>query len=220
MGRGTAPDGTVARARRWPRWVGLGLVLVVLAGTVWYGLCLYQVWSAGRTDGARPADAIVVLGAAQYDGRPSPVLEARLEHALDLWRQGYAPLVFTTGGRQPGDRTFEASVSAAWLIERGVPADAVLREVNGRTSYASLAEVAAELRRRGLDRVVLVSDPFHSLRIVETAEELGLDATASATRTSPIGGMTAFRRTAREAAGVAVARLPFVGYRRLLRITE
>jgi uncharacterized SAM-binding protein YcdF (DUF218 family) len=210
---------TVARRRRWPRRVLLGLVAVVVLALVWYLLCFVQVWWTGRSDEARPVDAIVVLGAAQYDGRPSPVLQARLDHALKLWDEGYAPRIVVTGGKLPGDRTTEASASADYLIDHGVPDSAILREVQGSTSWESLAAAARILRNRGLESVLLVSDPFHSLRIRETAEELGLDAYVSPTRTSPISGTAELRRMAKEAGGVAVARLPFVGYRRLLRLT-
>ena len=94
----------------------------------YYLVSLYQVWSTGRSDQARPVDAIVVMGAAQYDGDPSPQLAARLDHVAELWPQGLAPLVVVTGGNQPGDRFTEAEASAAYLVERGVPADAIVLE--------------------------------------------------------------------------------------------
>jgi uncharacterized SAM-binding protein YcdF (DUF218 family) len=220
---GAADEAVEARPRarrRWPRRVLLGVAVVALLAVLWYLLCLFQVWSTGHADDRRPVDAIVVLGAAQYDGRPSPLLESRLEHALALYREGVAPRIVTTGGKLPADRFTEAQASANWLIERGVPDDAILREVQGTTTWESLAATARILRNRGLGSVVLVSDPFHSLRIKETAEELGLRAHVSPTRTSPIRGGAAVRRMVREAAGVSVARLPGIGYRRLLRITE
>jgi uncharacterized SAM-binding protein YcdF (DUF218 family) len=187
------------------------------AGSVYYAVTLYQVHQAGQSDHAGPADAIVVMGAAQYDGKPSRVLQARLDHALDLWEQGYAPLVVVTGGNQPGDRFTEASASRAYLVERGVPDAAILDEALGQSSYGSLENVADLLGERGLRRVLLVSDPFHSLRIELTAEELGLDASVSPTRTSPVQGGEAVQREMKEAAGVAVGRI--IGFRRLLSIT-
>jgi uncharacterized SAM-binding protein YcdF (DUF218 family) len=193
-----------------------GAALAALA-FLYYAVCFLQVWRTGRGDEARPADAIVVLGAAQYDGRPSEVLAARLDHALELWEAGYAPTIVVTGGKQPGDRFTEATAAANYLIERGVPDDAILREVQGRTTWESLSATARILRNRELESVLIVSDPYHSLRAKETARELGLDAYASATPTSPVRGGAELRRMAKEAAGVAVGRI--IGYRRLLRIT-
>jgi uncharacterized SAM-binding protein YcdF (DUF218 family) len=186
-------------------------------GVAYYCFSLYQVWHSARTDEARPVDAIVVLGAAQYDGRPSPVLAARLDHALELWQQGYADRIVVTGGRRPGDRFTEATASADYLIARGVPDSAILREVQGTSTWQSLAATARILRNRGLESVLVVSDPYHSLRARETARELGLDAHASPTLTSPVHGWAEWKRMFREAAGVGLAR--FIGYRRLLRIS-
>ena len=131
---------------------------------MYYLVGLYQVWRSARSDEARAADAIVVLGAAQYDGRPSPVLAARLDHALALWEQGYAPRIVVTGGKQEGDRFTEATASAEYLMSRGVPDSAILREVQGTSTWESLAATARILRNRGLESVLVVSDPYHSLR--------------------------------------------------------
>jgi uncharacterized SAM-binding protein YcdF (DUF218 family) len=194
--------------------VAAGLVGLGLA---YYGFCLYRVWHSARSDAARPADAIVVLGAAQYDGRPSPVLAARLDHALALWQKGYASRIVVTGGKKPGDRFTEATASADYLIARGVPDTAILREVHGTSTWESLAATARILRNRGFDSVLVVSDPYHSLRARDTARELGLDAHSSPTRTSPVHGWAEWKRMFREAAGVGLAR--FIGYRRLLQIS-
>jgi uncharacterized SAM-binding protein YcdF (DUF218 family) len=194
------------------------LATFALAG-LYYLVTLFQVWNTSRQEQARPVDAIVVLGAAQYDGRPSPVLRARLDHALGLYREGYADTIVVTGGKLPADRFTEAAASARYLIDRGVPDEAILREVQGRSTWESLAATARILKARGLTQVLLVSDPYHSLRIKETAAEVGLDAFASPTRTSPVSSGRAFRHMTKEAAGIAVARLPFMDYRRLLRIT-
>ena len=209
------PSGRVRR--RWPRRVLIAAAAVIVVGVGYYLFGLYQVWHSARTDEARPADAIVVLGAAQYDGRPSPVLAARLDHALALWKAGYAPRIVVTGGKRPGDRFTEATASADYLIARGVPDGAILREVQGKTTWESLAASARILRNRGLESVLVVSDPYHSLRSRETARELGLDAHASPTRTSPVRGWAEWKRMFREAAGVDLAR--FIGYRRLLRLS-
>jgi len=145
-----------------------------------------RIWQQGAKDERRPADAIVVLGAAQYDGRPSPVFEARLEHAVALWKQGIAPHFIVTGGKMPGDRTTEAAVAREYAIAHGVPAEAIFGEYEGRNTLSSLTAVAAEMRGRGLGSAVIVSDPTHMLRALRMAEDLGLDAWGSPTTTSPI----------------------------------
>jgi uncharacterized SAM-binding protein YcdF (DUF218 family) len=194
-------------------------VLVVLAVAVTYfGATFVQVWRAGRVEGARPAEALVVLGAAQYNGRPSPVLRARLNHVADLYSRGFAPLVVVTGGRATGDRFTESAASANYLHRQGVPDEAILREAGGRNSWESLAASARFLRQRGIRDVVLVSDPFHAARIAAIAGELGLDAATSPTRTSPIGGVDEFRHLLVETAQVGLGRI--VGYRRLVRAEE
>lgn len=203
--------------RLWPRRLGLGLLGLVSLSALYYAVTLYQVHATGRSDQARPVDAIVVMGAAQYDGRPSPQLAARLDHAADLWNAGVAHLLVVTGGNQPGDRFTEADASATYLIERGVPADAILKESQGHSSYASLDGVATLLHQRGLFSVLLVSDPFHSLRSRLIAQELGLVAYVSPTRTSPVRGNAATAREMEEAAGIALGRI--IGFKRLLSIT-
>ncbi len=196
-------------------------VLMALGGlaalaAVWFLFNLWQVHHVGNSDQARPVDAIVVMGAAQYDGRPSPQLAARLDHVVDLWDRGLAPEVVTTGGKRPGDRFTEAQASANYLVDHGVPAD-VIRQVGGATSYDELVEVRDLLRSEGSDRVLLVSDPYHSLRIRLVSEELGLTAYVSPTRTSPVQGRTAFWREVKEAGGVSVGRV--IGFDRLLDLT-
>jgi uncharacterized SAM-binding protein YcdF (DUF218 family) len=172
-----------------------------------------QVWQASRRDEARRSSAIVVLGAAQYNGEPSAVLRARLDHAAALYHKGFADTVVVTGGRQPGDRFTEATASAFYLGKQGVPDSAVLREVQGRSSWESLAAASAFLKQRGLKRVVLVSDGFHAARIKAMASELGLDPATSPTRTSPITGMSEAGYLARETVAVAAGRV--VGFRRV-----
>lgn len=189
-------------------------VVAVLA--VYFLANLWLVFRTGDTDQARPVDAIVVLGAAQYDGRPSPQLAARLDHVVELWDAGVAPLVVTTGGNRPGDRFTEAQASAAYLEERGVPADAIV-EVDGNTSYDSLIEVRDELQGRGLERVLLVSDPYHALRTRLISQELGLTAYVSPTRTSPVRGSDVFWHELKEAAGISLGRI--IGFDRLLALT-
>ncbi|HEX3392971.1 MAG TPA: YdcF family protein [Acidimicrobiales bacterium] len=189
------------------------VVLAVVAVVILYlGVTFVQVWMASRRDDARAAQAIVVLGAAQYNGRPSSVLRARLDHAADLWRRKLAPVIVVTGGRQTGDKFTEATASANYLISKGVPDEDLLREVSGQSSWQSLAATATFLGDRKITQVLLVSDPFHSYRIRAIADELGLDGRPSPTRTSPIGGITEVRYLLRETAAVALGRV--IGFRR------
>ena len=196
------------------RVVAIGVVLV----TGYFAVTFVHVWRAGREDQARPAEAIVVLGAAQYNGRPSLVLAARLDHAADLYQRGLAPVVVVTGGRAEGDRFTESGASARYLHSKGVPDEAILREVQGRNSWQSLAASARFLKARGIDDVVLVSDPFHSARIEGIAEELGLEAATSPTRSSPIEGLAELRHLLTETAQVGVGRI--IGFRRMVRAGE
>jgi uncharacterized SAM-binding protein YcdF (DUF218 family) len=192
--------------------IGLALFSLVF---VYLSVTFVQVWMASRRDEARPSDAIIVLGAAEYDGRPSPVLAARLDHAIQLYRDGIAPVIVVTGGREPGDRFTEAGVSAEYLHKHAVPDTAILRETTGRTSWESLGAAARFLEQGHMRRVVLVSDPYHSARIKAIAHEVGLDAVTSPTRSSPIKGTSAFKRLLGETVRVAAGRL--FGYARLDR---
>jgi uncharacterized SAM-binding protein YcdF (DUF218 family) len=162
----------------------VGLVvkaIVVLVGLaiVYLAFTFAVVWHASTLDDRSRSDAIVVLGAAQYDGRPSPDLRARLDHAFELWQTGVAPVIVVTGGKQPGDRYTEAAAGARYLHARGVPDRAILREVQGRSSWESLQGAARFLEKSGRTRITLVSDAYHSARIVDIAEELGLHGVSS-----------------------------------------
>lgn len=160
---------------------GLSIALI----TAWIGSAIaVMVW--GARDGARASDAIVVLGAAQYVGRPSPVLRARLDHALELWERGMAPRLIFTGGMGFGDTTSEAAVSRMYALRHGVPDSAILMENEGRTTRESLAAVAAIMRKRQMRTAILVSDPFHMLRLRILSTQYGVDAYTSPTKTSPI----------------------------------
>jgi uncharacterized SAM-binding protein YcdF (DUF218 family) len=192
----------------------VALVLFVIA-FAYLSVVFVQVWLAARRDDARKADAIIVLGAAQFDGRPSKILSARLDHAIDLYRRGIAPVVVVTGGKQPGDRFTEASTAATYLHDHDVPERAILRETTGRTSWQSLAAAARFLKQRHLESVVLVSDPYHSARIEDLAHDVGLKAATSPTRTSPIKGSGEWRRFFTETVRVAAGRI--FGYGRLDR---
>jgi uncharacterized SAM-binding protein YcdF (DUF218 family) len=160
--------------------------LLALAFLAWVTV-VGGIITVGRRDRAQPAAAIVVLGAAQYEGRPSPVLRARLDHALDLWRRDLAPRVILTGGRGVGDTTSEAAVGRRYMIDRGVPGSAIRVEDRGKTTSQSLHSVARMMAEYDSNSVILVSDPFHMFRLSILARRLGLEPYTSPTRTSPIG---------------------------------
>jgi len=194
----------------------LGALLV--GAVVYIGFNVAQVYLVGRSDEARPVDAIVVLGAAQYDGRPSPQLQARLDHALLLWRQGVAPLVVVTGGKQPADRFTEAEASAKYLVSGGVPLDSIALENTGRTTRESLLGVREIVRVRNLNSLLLVTDPYHAERAALIAQDIGLRVFVSPTRTSTIRGGENLSRHLREGAGVALGQI--IGFRSLERLTQ
>jgi len=183
-------------------------VVVGIVAAAWVGSLVAVLVAANRDQAARmsagePVAAIIVLGAAQYDGRPSPVLRARLDHAVTLWRQGLARRLIVTGGRAEGDRTTEAAVGRRYAVAHGVPDSAILLESEGRTTEQSLRAAAAllrELLRQGQGQgsrdsvpaarqtAILVSDPFHMLRLSVVARRYGIVPYTSPTRTSPISG--------------------------------
>jgi len=157
---------------------------ILLSVALWLvSLGLVLLWQ--RLDARRPARAIVVLGAAQWDGKPSPVLRARVDHAISLWRRGLAPTLIMTGGRGEGDTTSEAAVERRYALRRGVPSAAIRIEPRSRTTRETLRNVAAMLDDGSRD-VILVSDPFHMLRLSIVARRFGLRPQTSPTRTSPI----------------------------------
>jgi uncharacterized SAM-binding protein YcdF (DUF218 family) len=171
--------------RRWRGWKLLARSIIVVLLLLWAASAIAVVhW--GSRDRAQAADAVVVLGAAQYVGRPSPVLKARLDHAISLWSRGLAPLLIVTGGMGAGDTTSEGAVSRQYALRHGVPDSAILVESQGRTTRESLGAVADMMHGRNLDRAILVSDPFHMLRLSIVARELGLTPYTSPTPTSPI----------------------------------
>ena len=146
-----------------------------------------QVYRIGAQDNAQPADAIIVLGAAQWSGKPSPVLQARLDHALDLYHQGLAQHIITSGGTGDGDEYSEADVAATYLQQHGVATTAIQEEDVGRDTWQSMQDVDAIMRQQGWRSAILVSDPFHMWRAGKMASDLGIVAYTSPTRTSPIG---------------------------------
>jgi uncharacterized SAM-binding protein YcdF (DUF218 family) len=178
---------------------GLLVALVAVLATL-------RIWQQGTVDETPKADAIVVLGAAQYDGRPSPVFEARLAHAVDLWHQGIADAFVVTGGKLPGDRTTEAAVARKYAVDHGVPADAIFGEDEAHNTLTSLRSVADLLHKRDMTSAVFVSDPTHMLRVLRIADDLGIDAHGSPTQTSPVWAdpLRRLQATAHELGALAV----------------
>ncbi|MEW6059832.1 MAG: YdcF family protein [Actinomycetota bacterium] len=169
-------------ARRHPV---LALVVTLLLGVaVLVGVTFGAVWRAAHEDDASQierVDAIVVLGAAQYDGQPSPVFAARLEQARLLYRQHRAGTVIVLGGSRAGDISTEAHAGRGYLLRQGLPSDAVVAEPVGRTTYESLRAAAAYMKDHGMRTAFLVSDPWHNLRIKRMASDLGIEGYVSAT---------------------------------------
>jgi uncharacterized SAM-binding protein YcdF (DUF218 family) len=193
------------------RWGALLLALLVL----YVAATFVQVYRSSRDDGAVAADAIVVLGAAQYDGRPSPILQDRLDHALALYEDDFADTIVLTGGRRAGDRFTEATAGYNYLRRQGVPDEALLREVDGTSTWESLAASARFLIARDLTKVVLVTDGYHAKRVGAIADGLGLDASVSPSH-SRLSAASELRHLLRETVAVAVGRV--IGYERLFRL--
>jgi uncharacterized SAM-binding protein YcdF (DUF218 family) len=182
---------------------------------LYFFITFVQVYRSSRYDGATNADAIIVLGAAQYNGKPSPVLRNRLDHALELYQDHLAPTIVLTGGRQAGDAFTEATTGYNYLREHGVPDEALLKEVDGTSSWESLSASARFLIAKDKTKVVLVTDGYHAMRVGAIADDLGLDASVS-----PIDNhesrASELRHLAKETLAVGLGRV--IGYDRLFRI--
>jgi uncharacterized SAM-binding protein YcdF (DUF218 family) len=191
------------------RWA-LRIVLVVVAAIVLYfAVTLVQVWLTSRHYEPRPAGAILVMGAAQYDCVPSPDLQARLDQALTLYRQRYAHLVMVTGYKKPGDRCTEAESGAMYLESKGVPAKDIL-QAGGDNTYENIAAAAPVLARHGAKVVLVTTDPFHEARSMAIASTLSLSPAPTPTQTSPITGWSTVPYFLKEAVGVGLGRI--IGY--------
>lgn len=171
-----------AALARWTTRIVLGAVLI---GVVLVGGTALRVWQVARVTDTTPADAIVVLGAAQYDGTPSSVFEARLDQAHKLYEQGVAATIVTVGGKQEGDEYTEAASGRNYLMDQGVPGGAIVAVEEGSDTLLSVEAVSREMGARGLHSAVLVSDPWHSLRTRTMARDAGLDAWTAPTRQGP-----------------------------------
>jgi uncharacterized SAM-binding protein YcdF (DUF218 family) len=194
----TAPDHSARH--RIARGVFSLIVVLVVALLVGMVSIAFRVWWVARADDHVRSDVIVVLGASQYDGTPSPILEARLAHALSLYEDGVAPTIVTVGGKLSGDRYTEAAAGKNWLVDNGVPAEDVIAIGKGRDTWRSLSAVDAVMEEQGWTSAVLVTDPWHAFRSREMARHLGVDVTTSPTRTGPVVAerVTELRYVARE----------------------
>ena len=181
------------------------------------GIAAVSVTWAGTHSETEVVDAIVVMGAAQYDGVPSPLLASRLQHALDLWKQKQAPLIAVTGGKRPGDRFTEGDTSRRWLTDRGVPSTGIVVESSGRSTWESIKNLAPLLTQANVHSVVVVSSSWHVQRTALSLEELGFRAHSSASPDGVLSGSSEKSKLIREIAGVSLGRI--IGFGTLFDIT-
>jgi len=199
-----------------------GRRILVVAGAVgallfgWLAVTWVQVARVGADHDAGPVDAIVVMGAAQYDGRPSPQLAARLDHVVTLWSEGVAPVVVVTGGRRPGDRFTEAEASSRYLVDAGVPVDSIVEVGAGASTFESVAAARPLMEDLGIGSVAMVTDPYHALRARLILSDAGFEVDVASTPVSVVSGWTARRREVVEAAGVMIGRI--IGFDRLTEL--
>lgn len=188
---------------------------VAISMVLYFVITLTNILFEGSNDAGSTADVIVVMGAAQYDGRPSPLLEERLTTALQLWSDKRAPLIAVTGGKQDGDRFTEAEAGQRWLVERGVPESSIVMEVVGQSTWQSLSQIAPVLRDRGVASALVVSSDWHVSRAAATLRDFGFHVDAVAMKHTSDGSH--FREWARETLGVGLGRL--IGFDSLFSLT-
>jgi uncharacterized SAM-binding protein YcdF (DUF218 family) len=194
---------------------------VVLACVLLFASTALAIWWTARQDSRPPSDAIVVLGSAQYNGVPSSIFEARLEHAIKLFEEGVAPVIVTVGGKAAGDQFTEAEAGRDYLADAGLPAEALLAVPVGVDTLESIRAVASTFAEQGWTTAVLVSDPWHALRAERMADDAGIEADSSPTRQGPAvqTRTTQFRYILRETAayllyratGESIAGAPGIG---------
>jgi uncharacterized SAM-binding protein YcdF (DUF218 family) len=194
------------------RWALSAFLVLLAVVVVYFGVTLVQVWLTSRQYDPHPAGAILVMGAAQYNCTPSPDLQARLDEALTLYRQGYAHLIMVTGNKKPGDRCTEAESGAMYLESKGVPAGDIL-EAGGDNTYENIADAAPALKRRDATVVLVSTDPFHEDRSMAIASDLSLSPSPTPTQTSPIRGWSTVPYFLKEMVGVGLGRI--IGYNHL-----
>lgn len=197
----------------WPvRWALRIALLLAAAIFLYFAVTLVQVWLTSRQYEPRQAGAILVMGAAQYNCRPSPDLQARLDQALTLYRQGYSHLVMVTGNKEPGDRCTEAESGAQYLASKGVPAGDIL-EAGGDTTYENIQQAAPELAQHGVKVVLVTTDPFHEDRSMAIASSFALSPSPTPTQSSPITGWSTVPYFLKEGVGVGLGRI--IGFNHL-----
>jgi uncharacterized SAM-binding protein YcdF (DUF218 family) len=194
------------------RWALRLAALVVFGIAVYFSVSLVQVWLTSLEYAPQKADAIVVMGAAQYDGVPSPDLQARLDEALALYQKGDAPLIVVTGSKEKGDVYTEAEAGARYLEANGVPAHAIV-QAGGNDSWSNLTDAASKLKGRGVDSVLVVTDPFHEDRSMAIASTLGFQPYPTPTHTSPITGLSTMPYFLKEGLGIGLGRI--IGFQNL-----
>jgi uncharacterized SAM-binding protein YcdF (DUF218 family) len=186
--------------------------LVVTVIVIYLVVSLVQVWLTSRAYDPHPAQAIMVMGAAQYNGKPSPDLAARLDEALTLFHKGYASLIMVTGGKEKGDVYTEAQAGALYLESKNVPGADIL-QAGGNDSYENIADAAPRLRSRHALTVLVTTDPFHEDRSMAISSSLGLKPSPTPTQTSPITGWSTVPYFLKEAVGVGLGRI--IGFNHL-----
>lgn len=185
----------------------------LIAVSAYVGATFISIRSVGKQTATAKADVIVVMGAAQYDGTPSPMLEARLAHALEIYNAGLAPIIAVTGGKQTADRFTEAATSRRWLTDHGVPVTNIISETTGRSTWQSLNNLAPTLRDHRMQRIIVSTSAWHVQRSVLTLRELGFTTIGSGAPATS----TDMYREAKETIGVSIGRI--IGFERLFGIT-
>ncbi len=190
-------------------------IAVVIAMIAYVVITFGTIWFAGNYDNGKSADAIVVMGAAQYDGQPSPLLESRLSMALSLWQDKRAPVIALTGGKRDGDRFTESEAGRTWLMNAGVPGDAILMESIGQSTWQSVEALAPVLKGSSITRVLVVSSDWHIGRSAASLEDVGITVVGSSSPKSR--DSWDFYEWTRETVGVSVGRI--IGFRQLFSIS-
>lgn len=185
------------------------IFLVIIFVAVWD---FYKIYSTAKIDMAEKADAIAVLSAAQYAGKPSPVYKARLDKAIELFKLEMAPAIITTGGVSSGGEISEGAVGKKYLISNGIPANNIISDEKSLTTNENIKEIAFIALDNNFKKIIVVSDPFHMYRAMLIAKEFNLDLIPSPTRNSPVtkNSMLEYKYMARETAGVMLQQLHFL----------
>ncbi|MFL6136277.1 MAG: YdcF family protein [Frankiaceae bacterium] len=171
---------------RWWKWVKRVVLLLLSVVVLLFAVTAVRVWYVARQDDHPRSDVIIVLGAAQLNGKPTNIFAARLDHAAQLYRLHVAPRIITVGGNLPGDRTTEGAAGARYLADHKVPSTALVPVGEGSDTYTSLQAAASVMRQHRWRSAVVVTDPWHSLRSRTMARDLGIEAETSPVTTGPV----------------------------------